>query len=336
VNTSVGVGQLPTFRLGIDPLPAEPSSADQFPRGANSNGFWLDPELTDPHNHQYHVGYSHELGPNTVLSADFTHIDGRNDFKLLEINPLVGGTRRLAPALTEVFGDPRLLGPVRIETAVNEYRYDELAVQFERRISRATFRVSYTLSGAFAYAGEIAGTASYTPFAQNTGCLNVPVTERCRVDDILGPGEWGPTPSDERHRVVVFGVFELPWGFQVSPIFQAATPRPYNLLAGVDLNSDGQLNDRYVDPATGTQVSVNSQRGDPFTLLDLRATKFFNMPGENRRLGVFAEVFNLFNTANFGQSYESNARSSAFKQPTGYTPGAGYPLQLQLGARLEF
>jgi hypothetical protein len=83
-------------------------------------------------------------------------------------------------------------------------------------------------------------------------------------------------------------------------------------------------------------VSVNSQRGDPFTLLDARVTKFFTVGQENRKLGVFAEFFNLFNTANFGQSYNGNGRSTLFKQPTGFLPGAGYPFQVQVGARFAF
>jgi hypothetical protein len=123
---------------------------------------------------------------------------------------------------------------------------------------------------------------------------------------------------------------------KVSPIFQTATARPYNLTAGADLNADGQSNDRYVDPATGQQVSVNSQRGDPFTLLDARVTKFFAIGQQNRRLGVFAEFFNVFNTANFGASYIGNGRSTSFKQPNGFIPGSGYPFQLQLGARFDF
>ena len=39
-------------------------------------------------------------------------------------------------------------------------------------------------------------------------------------------GEWGPTGTYERHRVVAMGVFEMPWGIQLSPVFQAATARP--------------------------------------------------------------------------------------------------------------
>jgi hypothetical protein len=328
-NTAIGNGQLATYRFGIDPPPPQPPAVSEFPGafppGQSVNGAWINPNSKDPRNHQFHIGYSHELAPNTVLSADYTHVTGLNDFKELQINNFKNGVRVLAPDLARVYGDANLLGPIRLESYVNRSRYDELAVQFERRLERATLRVIYTLSGAYAYGGEIAQSAAVGLLAQDQ-------------DDLFAPSEWGPTASDERHRVVVFGVFDLPFGLQVSPVFQTATARPYNLTAGVDLNGDGwtPINDRYVDPATGQQVSVNSQRGDPFVLLDARVTKFFAVGGENRKLGVFAEFFNLFNTANFGREYQGNARSVVFRQPIDFMPGAGYPFQVQVGARFEF
>jgi len=326
VNSAIGTGQLANYRFGIDPPPPQPpavtDSPGALPSGQSVSGAWIDPDNTDPRNHQFHIGYSHELAPSTVLSADYTHITALREFKELQINTFVNGVRRLAPAFASVYGDPNLLGPIRIESSINRSQYDELAVQLERRLERATLRVIYTLSGAYAYGGEIATTAN-SLLAQDQ-------------DHLFAPGEWGPTASDERHRLVVFGVFDLPGGFQVSPVFQTATARPYNLLAGLDLNADGQLQDRYVDPATGQQVSVNSQRGDPFVLLDARVTKFFTVGQRNQKVGVFAEFFNVLNRANFGREYQGNARSTLFKQPTGFIPGAGYPFQVQLGARFEF
>ena len=119
-------------------------------------------------------------------------------------------------------------------------------------------------------------------------------------------------------------------------MFQAATPRPYNLTAGVDVNADGNNNDRMIDPATGKQVSINTGRGDNTVVMDLRSTKFFNLSSE-RKLGLFVELFNLFNTANFGGSYTGNSRSSNFRLPSGgLIPGIGYPRQVQLGARFLF
>ena len=98
----------------------------------------------------------------------------------------------------------------------------------------------------------------------------------------------------------------------------------------------GHNNDRWIDPATGQQVSINAGRGDPTVVLDLRATKFFALGGE-RRIGVFAEIFNVFNNVNFGGEFTGNGRSALFRQPTGgFIPGIGYPRQLQLGARFLF
>jgi hypothetical protein len=152
----------------------------------------------------------------------------------------------------------------------------------------------------------------------------------------LGPGEWGPTGQDERHRLVATGVFELPKGVQVSPVFQLASARPYNLTAGSDLNADGNNNDRFIDPATGKQVSINAGRGDNTVVLDVRATKFFDL-GSERRIATFVEVFNALNNVNFGGSYTGNGRSVLFRQPSGgFIPGIGYPRQVQLGARFLF
>jgi hypothetical protein len=322
-NTGIGIGELGTYRFGIDAPPPQPPASNGLPPGARSNGNWFDPDVRNGRNHHFHVGYSHELSSQSVLSVDYTHVQGLNDAKTVQANPLVNGVRVLAPAMAAVLGDANLLGSINIFATIGRTRYDELAVQFEHRLPRAIFRASYTLSGAYAYGGSIVG--SQAPCCQAQDQFN-----------LFAPGEWGPTVSDERHRIVATGIFLLPGGIQLAPIFQAATARPYTLTAGVDLNADGTNNDRYVDPVSGAQVAVNSQRGDPFVLLDLRATKVINLASDRRRLSVFAEVFNLLNTANFGQSYNGNSRSVAFRQPVGFIPGGGYPFQVQLGARLEF
>jgi Carboxypeptidase regulatory-like domain len=318
-NTDYGVGQLATYRFLIDPLPPQPKDANTLPRGAA--GEYLAPDLTDPRNHQMHVGYAHQLAANTAVSVDYTHIIGRHEFRRINLNPIVNGTRLLAPDFMRVYGIPNVLNAINILTTDNRSRYDALTVQFQRRMPRVTLQAHYTLAGAYAYGGST-GNRSGATVAQDQF-------------DQFAKGEWGPTGNDERHRGVVMGVFDLAYGIQVSPVYQAASARPYTLTAGQDLNRDGTNNDRYVDPATGKQVAVNSQRGDPTSVLDVRTTKFFSLSGE-RKIGVFAEVFNLFNTLNFGNAYTGNARSASFRQPTGFIPGIGYARQLQLGARFLF
>jgi len=320
-NTAIGVGQLATYRLGIDPVPAQPTESNTLPLGAT--GQILDSNFTDPRSHVAHVGYAHELANNTSVSVDFTHSMGRNEFRTLNINPIVNGTRVLAPAFARVFGTPNYLNNVNIFWAGNKSQYDAMTIKLQRRLSRVTLQTHYTLARAYAYGG-VSMARGGAPAPQDAFAP-------------LADGEWGPTGSDERHRFVAIGVFDVGYGIQLSPIVQLASARPYQLTAGADLNADGTNNDRYIDPATGQQVSYNAGRGDPTYLFDLRTTKFFNLgAGDSRRVGVFVEAFNLFNTANFGGSFSGNSRSTNFRQPTDYVPGIGYARQLQLGARFTF
>jgi hypothetical protein len=135
--------------------------------------------------------------------------------------------------------------------------------------------------------------------------------------------------------MVATGVFELGYGVQLSPVVQLASARPYNLTAGSDLNADGNNNDRYIDPATGVQQPLNAARGDRTFVFDLRSTKFLPFGGD-KKLGLFVEAFNVFNTDNFGNAFSGNGRSTNFRQPTGFLPSIGYPRQVQLGARFLF
>jgi hypothetical protein len=144
--------------------------------------------------------------------------------------------------------------------------------------------------------------------------------------------EFGPTRHDERHRVVASAVIDLPAGFQVAPIFQWATARPYTPTTGYDINGDGltnsldrlcagvdldavfavrgnatavrALNANGCTPATpGSQRSgfvVNAdgtieERSGNYVNLDLRLTKSFSL-GQRAKFKVYADLYNVFNT----------------------------------------
>src|SRR6185436_5844566 len=255
--------------------------------------------------------------------VDYTHIIGRHEFRRINLNPIVNGARLLAPDFMRVYGIPDVLNAINILTTDNKSRYDALTMQFQRRMPRVTLQAHYTLAGAYAYGGST-GNRSGAGLAQTW-------------DRPLDPSEWGPNGPDERHRFVATGVFDIFYGIQLSPVLQLVSARPYNWTAGSDLNADGNNNDRaMIDPATGLptkgpngqivqslsngqQVSLNSARGDNTFVFDIRTTKFFNLGGGGeRKIGIFAETFNVFNTANFGGQYGGNARVTTFLQPTGF------------------
>ena len=68
--------------------------------------------------------------------------------------------------------------------------------------------------------------------------------------------EWGPSPNDERHHITVAGVVDLPKGFQISPIIQYGSARPFDLT-----NSSNTLN-----TGGGTAVGVVVPTSDPKNL----------------------------------------------------------------------
>ena len=301
-NTAFGVGELATYRL--------------------------DPAMVDPRTHQLHLGYAHELAANTTLSVDYSYHRSLKEKRQTNINPILNGRRRLAADFQRVFGEPEFLSDVFIMAPVNEAEYNALTFLVQRRTPRATLQAHYTLASSYSYGG-IVGNFTGGGAGAGGGSSRPMVWDQPR-----GPGEWGPNQTDERHRFVFLGVFELPYGVQLSPVLQAASARPYNLIAGSDLNRDGLNNDRYIDPS-GKQVSIGAGRGDSTFVFDLRSTKFVSFGGD-RRLGLFVELFNVLNTVNHGNLYVGNGRSPSFQTPTGFIPSIGYPRQVQLGARFLF
>jgi hypothetical protein len=326
-----------------------------IPGGANLSVTILSPLIQNPYNTQEHVGFTHAFTPNLTISSDYTHILGLHETRRRELNPvenawdptdqdkhLPWGKRRYSSALNAAFpGLPNLIGPVGMwETSNTLSKFDELATQIVYHGSRMTLQASYTLMYARAFGGVIAG---------NLGGTSAP-TVAGNQDQPMVPQEWAPAATDERHRVVVSAVISLPWGFQASPIMQASSARPYTLTQGQDLNKDGANTDLYIDPVVpgnpaltcgcvtainGTQVGVNSQRGAPIFDFDTRVTKTIRF-SERMSLGLFAELYNLTNRANFGNYYVGKATATNFKQPFSYMLGYPTSRQIQLGARFSF
>ena len=222
-------------RAGHVPLRDRSDAGDSRPnptrcRAARRASGWR-PTSPIPYNHQVHVGYAHELAANTTLSVDYTHVEGRNEFRPINLNPIVNGTARAGARLPRVFGVPN----------VPEQRDDPVGDQ-QVAVRRADIRVPAP-PAARDDAGALHAGAARTRTADPPATAPGAPVPQDQFDQ-FADGEWGPVGNDERHRVVAMGVFEMPWGIQLSPVFQAASARPYNLTAGCDLNGDGNNNDR--------------------------------------------------------------------------------------------
>jgi hypothetical protein len=159
---------------------------------------------------------------------------------------------------------------------------------------------------------------------------------------------------DQRHKIVIAAVMESPWkggpgaslgarilsGFQLAPIFRYNSPRPFNLLAGTNVNNDRHsTNDR--PPGAGRNTGI----GPNYISLDMRLTRAFRF-SENTVLQIMAEGFNLFNRTNYASvnnvvgviappfDLRGNPTLSP-STPLGFT--SAFPKrQFQFGVRLSF
>ena len=323
---------LGNFVYGVSQLPVTPLNPTFFPAGQRTVGYWYDPDLQDAQTHKFHAGYSHVFPRDMVIAADYTHVLLQHGWRNLNINPLLGGVRPMAADFARVYGDQNLLGSINIASSVNRGLYDELAVHFERRFSSTTsLQTNYTLAWARGMGGAIDGAL------RNASAS--PQTASASGGDIYAPWETGPTGYDERHRVTVAGVFNLPYGFDVSPSMTAASARPYTQINGANPSGDGSLQLKLAD---GTPAGIGNARGFPLFNLNARVTKNFTL-SSSQRIGLFIEMYNLTNRANFGNAIGSNAATIAtYGKPTGYLGGIGAvstipnSFQMQIGGRYSF
>jgi hypothetical protein len=356
-STSGTSDRLPTgvllqnFRLGVDTLPPPPPAATDI--GPSDVSRPIDPNWRNPYTQQWNAGYTWAVTSNSALEVEYVHVLSLHESKTIVINPKVvaSGNARYTDAKLTAAGLP-LLGQVRMNEPIGRSRYDGLNFSYRRRMSRHfSLNTSYVLSRALGYNGAAASFG------------NAPTD----LNDIFAAHDLGPVPNvDERHRWVVSGLVDLPWGIKFAPIMQWASSRPYTPLEGqndtygfgggqgnthtIVLNSDptnltatkafsvGQLQ-ACLAANTCHQVGTGYLRGVPFYELDARFSKELRFR-ERMRLDLYFQTFDLTNRANFGSNFQTNVRSSAFQTPLGFVQASGvitpHAFAGEFGARFSF
>jgi hypothetical protein len=283
-------------------------------------------DLQNPVGYQFGLGFSRQISPGFGLDVDVVRLQGRHEILPRNLNlpdPVTG--RFLVPTY----------GVVTINETDGRSLYNALLVKLQKRMShKLQFLASYTLSKA-----DNTSSSIYTSAADSFQLGN----------------EYGPAAADRRHRFVLSGVTTaLPYDLQFSGVLSLSSSRPFDVLAGQDLNKDGDFSDRPpgVTRDQGCRnldlTAVNAFRQlngiAPVTSvdcqghvsLDVRLSKAIRFSSA-RRLELFFEVFNLTNANNLehaqGQAIQvDRALSSTFGQAI----IAGYPRQAQLAARFLF
>jgi hypothetical protein len=299
------------------------------------------PRLEQPYTRQANVGWMHQLDPSTALNVNVVRADGRNINTRLRINQLVNGRRYLADLPIQPNSNQ-----FRVALSRGTSLYQALIVGVNRRMSHhLDVSASYTLANAT----SIIGSSSDE-------------TDANLVQDVLNP--FAPvqdaplTRTDARHRVSLSAIVEAPFGIDVAPIFLYQSALPTHSFEGLDLNADGNNNDRTATAyrftglnADGTATfktigaceTVNCSWRAPYSQMNLRLSKGFGLRGGSR-IQAIAEVFNLLNAKNPSiplttrRLSAAGAPLSSFMQPTAYAGDFGQPEQRvgQIGFRVTF
>jgi hypothetical protein len=293
-----------------------------------------------PYTHQYSVTVNRQLASELSVSVSGIATNGHRYVSSIDYNPLVpalGPGRRPA----DINNVPGTSASQLQYTPWGQSWYRGLLLSATRRLSRGSqAMVAYTLSKA---------EDSISDF------INSPAQDQGRGRDPQNPDglpvgfdpsrERGPSLQDQRHRFTATAVHDLPFGFQASGIFTAGSGRPYNIIAGVDLNGDGDATvspgpDRaravLADPSTS--IGRNTGRLPREHRLDARVTKRLSA-GARSTISFSLDVLNVFNVTTFtdvNRVFGTGAYPSAPLSTFGQFTQAAPPRQLQIGARFSY
>jgi outer membrane receptor protein involved in Fe transport len=298
---------------------------------------------------QFGAGIEREIARNLVVSADGVGSFTRNLAVLRNLNQPLAGTRDANGAVP--FPD---FGNIQAREMSGEANYKGLDLSFEKRFSDGYgFRTSYTIGEARDQAPEHLNASSGR--AQNSRDLE----------------SWeGPSDFDIRHRFVANFIVELPFGrgrpmlqsgpaaqilggWTLSGIYSARSGRAFTVTQGnnnVGADQTGLPNltgdpegpetvAQWFNTAAFTQVPSgqfgnagrNTLRGPGWITFDMSIQRRFEFTSRVN-VNLRADIFNVFNRANFGLPERNIAASTAGVIST----LAGDPRVMQLSLRLGF
>jgi hypothetical protein len=298
---------------------------------------------------QFGAGIERQLAGDVVVSADAVGSFTRNLAVLRNLNQPLPGTRD-ANGAAPYFN----FGNIQAREMSGEANYRGIDLSFEKRLSKGySYRASYTLGSSRDQAPEHLNASSGR--AQNTRDLN----------------SWeGPSDFDIRHRFVANVIAELPFGkgkpmlqdgiasqifggWLLSGIYSARSGRAFTVTQGnnnVGADQTGMPNltgdpkgaqtvAQWFNPAAFTQVlsgtfgnaGRNILRGPGWATVDLSIQRRISVTNR-ANVTIRADIFNVFNRANFGLPASNIAGANAGV----ISALAGDPRVMQFSLRVGF
>jgi hypothetical protein len=249
--------------------------------GSGATFIGMEPEYRNPESFQFGFGYERELAPGFVLGVDYSQVKTSFLQRNLDINlpaPTIAG-----PVFRPTFNrnNRPVIGINRLVLRLSNGKSLFTAATVRTRLIRKWVHLSafYTFSRSLSDDDNERNATGL--FYENAFNLQ---------------SEYYYARLDRRHQFVADPIFFLPWNVQVSSGIRLRSGVPIDAVLGSDINGDSNNSDRpYLAP--GVPFQRNSYRNRPEITVDLRAQKTIAF-GENRKLVLSTEFFNLFNNAN--------------------------------------
>jgi len=329
-----------TLRPGDPGAPIFPNVLTALPASAlgSTNVSRLGDDFKRPRMQEFNFGFERQLLRNLSVSASYIYTKGdrlpvlfdtnlpepafRRTFQLPDGStfevPFSAGVTRTAAGATRNINLSRPnpnFGSINQLRSIGETYYNALFVEMKRRFADGfQFNASYTLAKAenLSGAADGGGSGPESPFGGSS------LFNQFDLD-----ANRAASPTDQRHRLVLNGVFNLPTvesdnrfvrgllnGYRLSGIYTAESGRPFAALIsvpnipftadGAQFNGFGGLlgqgggSDRNLAP----NIERNSNYGEANYRFDLRLARDIRLT-ERFVIELIGEGFNLFNTSNF-------------------------------------
>ena len=280
----------------------------------------LDPNQKDDQTYDMSVWMERELVPNLGVRGGFVHRIERQKTGTINTNQLFDAfnvpTRVRDPGPDGVAGnadDGGLISAMNLATAYvglptvslvtnvpGRSTFDTFEMAMNKRMSQHwSASVSYSFTSAHAYR-TVSGTYPLNP----NSCINA--NADCQDDT-----------TDYSFKLN--GVFELPAGLKLSPVYRFQAGNNFGRTFVASLN--------YANP-TLLAEPLNAQRTKNISLVDLRFDRGFSIPGG--RLSPFLDIYNLTNS-NPEQDITVSSGSS-YLRPINIVP----PRLMRIGAKFDW
>jgi len=230
---------------------------------------YIDPHYKTPYAIHVTGGVQHAFNERWTVSADYTHEQGNHGYRGYGFDEF------------------------DLYKSDNRSSYDALMLRVQGNVShRFSLIAHYTLAQAKTWGCVLGELFDY-------------VNGVCNPLNAFGPGDYGPSGEDVRHRFVLAGMLHIPGGFELTTLTQAESARPYTIT---NADGTGRIS------INGTRTSLDQFRGTPYIQVDMRVSRPFKI-GERWQIDPFAEFFNLFNRNNPGANFVANVAALPVPAP---------------------